>query len=98
MKFGLTPPQYKFISEAVVEPLRRNGNEVYCFGSRAREDHKPFSDLDLMVEGKADCRSLIATMKDTLSESNFPYKVDIVLLDELATSYLEGYKRDRKAW
>ena len=98
MKFGLTPSQYKFISEAVVEPLRKNGNDVYCFGSRARGDHKPFSDLDLMIEGKSDCHSLIATMKETLGQSNFPYKVDIVILDELATSYLESYQHDRKMW
>lgn len=98
MRFGLTADQYQFIHETAVIPLRRNGNEVYCFGSRARGDHRPFSDLDLMVEGKAEARSLVAKINEALSNSNFPFKVDLVLLEEFAASYVDSYKKDRTVW
>lgn len=98
MKFDLTPSQYQFISEVVVDPLRKNGNKVFCFGSRARGDHKPFSDLDLMIEGPLEARLLLSQMMEVLSQSHFPYKVDLVRLDEMAPSYLESYQRDRQEW
>lgn len=98
MKFGLTDSQYQMITEIVVRPLRSLGNEVYCFGSRARNDHSTYSDLDLMIEGTVECQRQIAGMKETLSNSNFPFKVDLVLLKELASSYLASYYQDRTRW
>lgn len=45
MKFGLTEDQLKSISDYVASHLIERGAVVYCFGSRARRDFRPFSDF-----------------------------------------------------
>lgn len=52
---------------------------VWAFGSRAGGQPKPYSDLDLAVLGEA-ALSLLehADLADAFSESDLPYKVDIV--------------------
>lgn len=100
MKFGLTGNEFDFIVREIVQPLNEFGLKVYCFGSRARGDHQKFSDLDLLVEIKEDfafekVSSKIGQITETLVESNFPYKVDLVLSNRLASSYLENIDREK---
>ena len=53
--------------------------EVWVFGSRVKGTQKPFSDLDLAVIcGQPLSLDLQAALKDDFSESDLPYKVDIV--------------------
>lgn len=52
--------------------------EAVLFGSRARGDNKLSSDVDLAVKGKNLSSRVIARLWDELSESDFPYFVDIV--------------------
>lgn len=98
MKFGLTTDQYHFIAEQVVAPLQARGAKVYCYGSRAREDHTPYSDLDLMIESDTDLSSLVSQLQEQLTNSNFPFKVDLVELRDFAESYREGYQKDKVPW
>lgn len=100
MNFGLTPSQYEFISNHVVTPLESLGARVYCYGSRARGTHQPFSDLDLMIES-ANSPSLeakISELREFLVNSNFPLKVDLVHFSQFAQTYKEGYQKDKKPW
>ncbi|MCC7403061.1 MAG: nucleotidyltransferase domain-containing protein [Bdellovibrionales bacterium] len=74
------------------------GAQIYCYGSRARGDHKPFSDLDLMVEVNTispELESKVSEIQEQLTASNFPYKFDLVLSPQFADSYRPGYLRDR---
>ncbi|MDX9731324.1 MAG: nucleotidyltransferase domain-containing protein [Bdellovibrionales bacterium] len=95
MKFGLSEEEYHWIEKEVFAPLKRAGATLWCYGSRARGDHKKFSDLDIMLESNEDLASLIGTLEETLSQSNFPYKVDIVQERDFAESYKSGYLKDR---
>lgn len=53
--------------------------EVRAFGSRVSGTAKPFSDLDLAVMGNGAMPSaVLADMKEAFSESNLPFKVDVV--------------------
>ncbi|MFM8316713.1 MAG: nucleotidyltransferase domain-containing protein [Deltaproteobacteria bacterium] len=96
MPFGLSPQQYEFILKIVVHPLEALGASVWCYGSRARGDHSPFSDLDLMVESDKDLSREISSISDFLEESQFPYKVEIVLYSHFAEQYKAGYENDKK--
>lgn len=96
MMFGLSPAEYQYIVDTVVAPLEAQGALVFCYGSRARGDHQRFSDLDLMVEATQDLAPLISHLQEQLSNSNFPYKVDLVELRQFADSYKPGYERDRR--
>lgn len=98
MTFGLTPAEYRYISQEVVAPLQAQGAQVFCYGSRARGDHQPFSDLDLMVEADHDLSALVSQLQEQLSAGNFPYKVDLVQLRHFADAYRPGYLRDRRAF
>lgn len=65
----------------VEEILRRHVPErdVWAFGSRTRPPCKLYSDLDLAIVG-AEPLSLetLGNMKDDFSESDLPYRVDLV--------------------
>jgi type I restriction enzyme S subunit len=53
--------------------------EVWAFGSRAKGTAKPFSDLDLVILGIQPLTlSTLAELADDFSESDLPFKVDIV--------------------
>jgi type I restriction enzyme S subunit len=55
------------------------GREVWAFGSRAGGTAKAFSDLDLAILGNHPLDlSTLAELTDDFSESNLPFKVDIV--------------------
>ena len=94
MKFGLTPAEYQFITN-LLNPLQNKGVVIWCFGSRARGNHQPFSDLDLMIESVSDFSKEIGEINELLIESNFPYKVDIVQEKDFADSYRAEYLKDR---
>lgn len=98
--FGLTPEQFSFIDQQIVKPLEAEACRVFCYGSRARGDHKTFSDLDLMIEGgiSEDAEKIISEMRELLTESNFPIKVEIVRLDQFAAAYKAGYEQDKVKW
>lgn len=90
MKFGLNNKEYEFIRNQVVEPLDRLGVDVLVFGSRAKGTHQQFSDLDLLLKSNQiddDIRRKVSQIDETLIESNFPYKVDLVFDMDLADSY-----------
>jgi type I restriction enzyme S subunit len=55
------------------------GREVWAFGSRAKGAAKPFSDLDLAILGNEPLTlSTLADLANDFSESDLPFKVDIV--------------------
>jgi type I restriction enzyme S subunit len=54
-------------------------HEVWAFGSRVTGSAKEFSDLDLVVIGeKPLALGVHASLVDDFSESDLPYKVDVI--------------------
>jgi type I restriction enzyme S subunit len=67
--------------EIVRRILRRHvpGHDVWAFGSRATRTAKPYSDLDLaIVTDRPLPLGLSAALAEAFSESDLPWKVDIV--------------------
>jgi predicted nucleotidyltransferase len=98
MKFGLTDQQLKILDEMVISPLKSHGVTVWIFGSRARGDHKPFSDIDIMYETKENIQlpvGFISSIKESIEESRLPYKMDLVDLKDMADSYKSTALADR---
>ncbi len=95
MNFGLSQEQYDFILKHVLRPLTARGAKLYCYGSRARGDNSPFSDLDLMVHAESDLSEDVSRMDEFLQNSNFPYQVDLVEWSQFSESYKPGYLKDR---
>ncbi|MEI6397482.1 MAG: nucleotidyltransferase domain-containing protein [Pseudomonadota bacterium] len=94
-KFGLSDTEYQQLNSLVIEPLMRHGAKVWIFGSRARGDHSGFSDVDLMVEATTEISNVLGQVSETIIESNFPYKVDIVDLRDFAAEYRSNFEREK---
>ena len=58
--------------------------EIYLFGSRARGDHVPYSDIDIGFVSKdaKDISGRLTALREILEESHLPYKVDLVEIAE----------------
>ncbi len=96
MNFGLRPKDWQTVEALAIKPLQALGALVYVFGSRARGDHKEFSDLDLLYEiSKKPEGHVLFKIKDSLVESDLPIKIDLVDFDELADSYRSSALKDR---
>ena len=97
LDFGLKQDDLLYLRREVFEPLKAAGLKVFCFGSRARGDYKPFSDVDIMLEGmtSAEHETLVSRIHEKLVNSNFPYKVDLVDHRNFASSYLDSYEREK---
>ena len=94
MKFGLSDSEFKLLEDLFFNPIQKWGGSVWVFGSRARGDHHPFSDLDILFDAKLPAGWLRNT-KEKLEESNLPFKVDIVELHSLAESYRTQVFKER---
>lgn len=94
MRFGLAHEDYAFIQRELEQRLKGKAT-VWCFGSRARGNHKPFSDLDLMIECEVDVTRELAELKEVFEESRLPIKVDLVELKDFAQSYRAGFEKDK---
>jgi len=67
--------------EIVCDLLRRHvtGREVWAFGSRVKGTAKPYSDLDLVLMGDQPLPlSTMADLAEDFTESDLPFKVDLV--------------------
>ena len=94
--FGLTQEQYELLNTLAIEPLKKENCKIWVLGSRAMNKHKKFSDIDLLYEFSGELElSFIFKIKTALVESNFPIKVDIVNIKDLAESYREDVLKSR---
>lgn len=64
--------------------LRPNRVRVYLFGSYARGDQRPTSDVDIALEPlDALPTGLVSRLREAIEESDIPYEVEIVDLSEV---------------
>jgi type I restriction enzyme S subunit len=69
---------------------------VWAFGSRAKWTAKPYSDLDLaIITDKPLPLSVSAALADDFSESNLPWKVDVVDWAATSDSFRKVIARDK---
>jgi predicted nucleotidyltransferase len=78
VSLALSPAHRKIVQDILCAHLPP-GFAVRVFGSRAKGATKPFSDLDLAVMGgEALTLSQLADLSEAFSQSDLPFKVDIV--------------------
>ncbi len=92
---GLTPSEYEFLLRTVLQTLKARKAQVYLFGSRARQSHQKYSDIDLLVVSQESVSSFLHELEEVLETSNFPYKVDLVEEKDLAMSYRDSVSKDK---
>ncbi len=62
--------------------------EVILYGSRAKGNNKPFSDVDIVLVGNTLSHTDINRLYAAIDESSLPYKFDISLLASLKNEEL----------
>ncbi len=79
--------------DIVLKILKDMGMRVYVFGSRAKNNAKTLSDLDLCIMDEYP-KASVRKLKENFEESNLPFKVDVVVWSELDESFRETIKKD----
>ncbi len=71
--------------------------EVWAFGSRVTGKARDVSDLDLVVRGESPLPfAVLGGLRDDFSESNLPYRVDVVDWANTSDSFRAIIERDRQ--
>ncbi len=84
--------------QIVQDILKKNvpAHQVWAFGSRAKWTAKDTSDLDICIKGKKPLDfNTLAHLRDDFSESNLPYKVDVVDWHSITESFRKIIEQDR---
>lgn len=82
MKYGLTD----IALETLRDIFSRNGNidEVVLYGSRAKGDFRPFSDVDIVLVGERLSRTDLQRLVLALDDSLLPYRFDVSIFHDLS--------------
>ena len=88
-------PDHLEIVQTILASHLPAGVSVRVFGSRAKWTAKPYSDLDLALKGaKKLPRSLVSDLTEAFSESDLPFKVDVLDWHDVAPSFQAVVDRD----
>ena len=95
---GLTEAEFNYLHQKLIKPLNEKKAGVYLFGSRANGKYKKFSDIDLLYVPSSDTpipQHFIYSLLLEIEESQFPYKIDLVHDQELASSYRQNVELEK---
>ena len=88
----------KDIEKAIKVIFKDKEIKVFIFGSRARGDHTPRSDLDLAFLSEEDISYELALLREILEESNLTFTVDVVDLSRTSKDFRETVMREGRLW
>lgn len=72
---------------------------LVLFGSRARGDARPRSDIDLAVRSEQPiAAATLAQLRDALEESQVPFRIDLVDYARASVQLREAIDREGIAW
>lgn len=91
---GLTSAQQQTVRGILATVL--GDGHAWVFGSRATGRARPFSDLDVLVERRLTWAER-AWLSDQFEDSQLPFKVDLVELDELQPGMAQRIFAERVA-
>ncbi len=87
------------LKKVVKDFLKTEDVKIFLFGSRARQDHNLFSDVDIGVfPGDKSAWRKIMFLKERIEESNIPYKVEFVNLKEVSDDFKNEVLKDAISW
>ena len=94
MTLDLTPEQKSIVLDILRTHVPRP--EVWVFGSRMKGTSKPYSDLDLaIITDEPLPIDTSAALNEAFSESDLPWKVDVVDWASVGDGLKKAIKRDK---
>lgn len=93
-KIVISPAEWAIVHDILQRHVP--GRKVWAFGSRAKWTSKEFSDLDLAIIGDEPLPiTTLASLSEDFSESELPYKVDIVDWATTSPSFRKVIGKDK---
>jgi len=80
-------------SKIVLDILAKHPFKFYAFGSRAKGTARELSDLDLAFSDEIPL-NILANLDEEFTESDLPFKVDIINLNNISPAFYETIKND----
>lgn len=93
MAIALSQTELDFLNDFITEPLSDYEVDIYLFGSRVNSTNQKYSDVDILISTQnltKELKQKLSEIEEKLIDSNFPYKVDLVIESEVAESYLSN--------
>ena len=95
MKLDIRPRDLKIIQNILRARLPQSAG-VWVFGSRAKQNAKRFSDLDLAVNtGSALSLHELAQLTSDFEASDLPYKIDVVNMCSISPAFKRLIDQDK---
>lgn len=92
--FGLEDRHINFIKEMLKKNIPNPEAKFYIFGSRAKGNNRPYSDIDIAID-YCDLTSVQKSkLKSDFENSTFPYEVDIIDLNTIKENFKNIIKDD----
>lgn len=79
--YGLTDSELQELRSLFAQ--YKDIDRVILYGSRAKGNYKPFSDVDITLVGRELTRSHLNNLSSELNDSSLPYNFDISILHQL---------------
>ncbi len=90
MTFGISKPSFELIISTLSKYPQIE--EAILFGSRAKGNYKPGSDIDIAIKGKACSNDLALTISAELNEKTpIPYFFDVLHYESLQNPELKEH-------
>ncbi|MEK6734848.1 MAG: nucleotidyltransferase domain-containing protein [Pseudomonadota bacterium] len=89
MKLSLEDKHYQILMDI----LQKYPYHFYAFGSRVKGNARKLSDLDIAVDNEISINDL-ANLEEDFTESDIPFKVDIISLNEIPPSFYKIIEKD----
>jgi predicted nucleotidyltransferase len=91
---AITDAEWSIVKDILQKFLPKE--TVWAFGSRVRHTHKPFSDLDIVVVNDEPLSiAIMAELSEAFSESDLPWKVDVVDWASISDSFKDHIKSNK---
>ncbi|PIE13990.1 MAG: type I restriction endonuclease subunit S [Rhodobacterales bacterium] len=94
-KIDISPEQLKIV-QGILKDHLPGGTLAWAFGSRVTWTAKPFSDLDIALEGAAPLPSdVLIDLDEAFEASDLPWKVDVIDLNAVSPEFRAIVERQR---
>lgn len=70
-------------------------SEIFIFGSRSKRNNSDYSDVDIAVKStKKIDEKILSLIKFNIEETEIPYKIDIIDLNNVSEEFLSEIEKD----
>ncbi|BAP57161.1 DNA polymerase beta domain-containing protein [Thioploca ingrica] len=87
------------VRQIILEKLQNYSVQIYLFGSQARGNARPTSDIDVAILPKEPLpMGLLAEVREALFDSIIPVQVDLVDLSQAEENFKQRILREAIEW